>query len=109
MSDIGSFSEYPDDFTIKVRYDGNEVEDIYKAICRLSKRDKKFDEMCKNAYEFAKKNCDLENNAKKYAKFFNDLLNNTFQEEYIDSLLDKLQELDLLDEKYVKSLLNNLI
>lgn len=75
VTDVGSFSDYPDNVVIKVRYDHNEVEDIYKAIILLVAKKNELKKRSEAALEFAKKHCNLNMNAKMYAIFFDKYIN----------------------------------
>lgn len=106
VSKIGSFEEYPDNIVLKVRCDENEVRDIYNAIIELTSRKNIIVERSKLAYEYAKENCSLIKNAKRYFEFFNSITQNNFQDNSIDTFLDKVFELGLEDEEYIKYLLH---
>lgn len=107
VSNIGSFEEYPDDIILKVRCDDNEILDIYEAICELTSNRNMMQERSKQAYKFALNNCNLNTNAYRYFEFFNSLCNECFEKNYIDSFMDKLFELNLVDEEYINYLINN--
>lgn len=107
VTDIGSFQEYPDDVVIKVPYKEFEIQSIYEAILKLTK-DKVFRENIVNkALAFAEKNCNLKTNALKYAEFFKQIQLNEFSDEEIDSLIDKLFELGLIDDEYIDYLIKD--
>ena len=102
VTDIGTFQDYPDDIAIKVRYDDNEVKDIYDAICELTKNKKILKEIGEKAVLYAKQNCDIKKNALRYIEFFKQIQQNQFEEEEIDNLIDKLFELGLTDDLYIE-------
>ena len=102
ITDIGTFSDYPDDAVLKVRYDEHEMDDIYHAISVLAGNKKELQKRSKAALDYAKTYCDLEKNAKQYAEFFQQVHDHTWQPEYEDTLITKLCELGLTDEEYTK-------
>lgn len=104
VSNIGSFEEYPDDIVLKVRCDMNEINDIYNSICELTRKRTILRERGEKAYNYAKENCDLKINAKRYISFFEQLICNNFEYDEIDSLLDKLFYLGLEDNDYLEHL-----
>ena len=106
VSNIGSFEEYPDDIVLKVRCDENEVSDIFKSIIELTSSKDIILERSRFAYEYAKQNCSLVENAKRYIDFFNRISEDNFKDSSIDTFLDKVFELSLGDEEYIKYLLN---
>lgn len=102
ITDIGTFSEYPDECAIKVSYGAKEIQDIISALNTLTSSKELYQEYCENAFNFIKNNASLENNCVKYKKFFDDVLNGTFvEEDKIDKMLDKAFEIGLDDENYV--------
>jgi glycosyltransferase involved in cell wall biosynthesis len=100
VTQIGTFEEYPDDVVIKVHYDEHEVQDIYNAICTLTNNKEELAQRGDNALRFAKANCDLTKNAKRYADFFESVVSGTYQADYVDSFLDKLFQLRLTENYY---------
>lgn len=105
VTNIGSFDEYPDDVVLKVRYDNNEISDIFNAICEIALNKSKLIEREKLALEYAKVNCDLKKNANKYIKFFEQFSNNSYNDDDIlDSFLDMLFDLNLVDNEYIEHL-----
>lgn len=101
VTDIGSFSEYPDDIVLKVRYDENEVNDIYEALQILLNNSSELDDRKKKAYEYAKEYCELDKNAKRYVHFLLQILYNSWSKEHTDTLIDRITELGLAEEEYV--------
>lgn len=107
VSDVGTFSEYPDNIALKVRYDSNEVEDIYEVLCFLTNEDDKIKITGIEAKTYAKNNFSLEKNAKKYFDFFLDISNNNFRErDYTDIWVDRIFEFNLENSKYVNHILD---
>lgn len=104
VTNIGSFEEYPEEIVAKVRHDEHEVSDILSIIKRMTNSDQELKTRSKLAYEFANNNCDIKKNAKRYFSFLSKIENGSYQEEYIDYLLDNIMELNLCDEKYVVGL-----
>ena len=109
VTDIGSFQEYPDDIVKRVRYDDHEVEDIYHAICALTKSREEMDATSRRALFYAKKHFNLESNAQKYQKFFKDIQTGMYREEWVDALLDKIFELKLTGQAYINHLSEKII
>lgn len=105
VTNIGSFEEYPDDIIFKIRYDENEVEDIFNTIYKITKNKSEMKEREKRAIKFAKEFCDLNKNAQLYAEFYNQIKDGSYKEDIIDSIVDKLFELDLIDDSYVEHLI----
>ncbi len=102
VTDIGTFSDYPDDIVIKVRYDEHEENDIYSAIQFLTLTKNELWRRSEAALKYAKKYCDLEKNAQRYVEFFHQVHDHIWQPEHEDILIGKLCELGLTDENYTK-------
>jgi glycosyltransferase involved in cell wall biosynthesis len=109
VSKIGSFEEYPDDIVMKVSHGDNEVIDIYKAICTMSKNSNIMKQKGQKAYEYAKANCDIKTNAIRYYEYFKQIQYHNFQDDDVDSLIDKLFELGLTDDAYIEHLIRDKI
>lgn len=90
VSQIGSFEEYPDDIVIKICHDQNEVHEILEAIRGLSINKAELAARSEKALAFARENCDLGKNGKRYAEFFRDIKENRYEDEKIDRLVDYL-------------------
>ena len=103
-TDIGTFSEFPDSVALKVRYDDNETDDIFKAICTMSKNKKTLEKYSQNAFDYAKENFEINRNAEKYLGFFKSMIDGTWQPDYQDVVIGRLCELKLTDENYLKHL-----
>ncbi len=108
VTDIGTFQEYPDDFVLKVRHDEHEIEDIYLALKKATESDEAMLSMGELAYTFAMKNCDLAENARKYARFFECVRNSEWHDTWLDSLVDKLEELKLTEPRQVHDYVSQL-
>jgi glycosyltransferase involved in cell wall biosynthesis len=106
VSNLGSFEEYPDDIVLKVRYDENEINDIYQALNELTKNTKSLNNRAKKAIIYAEENCDLEKNAKLYIDFFNQVHFGNFQSDPMDALIDRMFELNLVEPEYIEHLIN---
>ena len=109
VTEIGTFSDYPDDVVLKVRYDEHEVDDIYRVFSLLAGNKKELQKRSKAALNYAKTYCDLEKNAKRYAEFFQQIHDHTWQPEYEDTLITKLCELGLTDEAYTEHIYSNIL
>lgn len=107
VSSIGTFEEYPDNIVIKVRYDENEVQDIYSAICSLTKQKKELIKRGECALQFARENCDLAKNAERYVSFFEAVEQGTFQDSFMERTMDKLFDLGLTDDQYIEHLIKD--
>lgn len=90
VSQIGSFEEYPDDIVLKIKHGQNETHDILQAVCSLAKSQEELRRRSERALAYVRENCDLKKNAGKYAEFFQDVMEGTFQEPAEDRLLDYL-------------------
>ena len=108
VTDVGTFSDYPDDVVLKVRYDDHEVEDIYCAISLLMKNHRELKRRSQAALEYAKTYCNLEKNAKQYAEFFQQVYDHTWQPEYEDIVIGRLCELNLIDDEYIEHIYQGL-
>ena len=106
VTDVGTFSDYPDDVVLKVRYDEHEVDDIYRAVSLLAGNKKELQKRGRAALEYARTYCDLEKNAKRYSEFFQQVHDHTWQPDYEDTLITRLCELGLTDEGYTRRLYN---
>ena len=102
VTQIGSFEEYPDDIAIKIPYDNNEVSEIYNAINRVLTDKLCLNNMSEKSYIYALENYNVKDNAYRYFRFFSDIINDSYQEEYIDSFIDKLVDLGLIGEFYLE-------
>lgn len=110
VTDIGSFSQYPDDVLIKIPYGQKEIPTIHKVLAEFFKNENVRKQYEKCAVEYAKKNCSLEKNAIVYCKVFQELCENKILDEsYEDTLLDALFDLGLTDEKYVNQISDKIV
>lgn len=102
VSRVGTFEEYPDDIVIKIRHDNNEIDDIYNNICALTENSDEILERGKKAVLFADKYCNIDENAKKYAKFFREMCNGSYQDDYLDYFIGKMFSLGIVDDEYIR-------
>lgn len=102
VTDVGTFSDYPDDVVIKVRYDAHEIDDICMAIRLLSNNRKELVRRSEAAVRFAKENCDIRKNAQRYAMFFEQVSTNTWQPDYEDVMIGRLCDLGITSNSYLK-------
>lgn len=100
VTDIGTFSEYPDDIVRKVRYDEHEADDICAAMLDLANEKKQFNQLAQRVYQYAFDHFSLETNAVRYKTFFEQVLNHTWQPDWMDLLVDRLIELNLTSPEY---------
>lgn len=104
VSKIGSFEEYPDDIVLKIDHDQNEVHEILESVRGLTQNAEELEKRSNKAIAFAKENCDLAKNAKRYAQFFEQIYTNTFKKEPTDALLDELFAKGLTSKKDIEQL-----
>lgn len=103
VTDIGTFSEYPDEIAQKIRYDSHEVDDIYQAVCTQAKGGKSRSERrSQAALQFARENCDVQKNALRYKLFFEQVLHATWQPDFCDVMAGRLCELGLTERTYTQ-------
>lgn len=103
VTDVGSFSEYPDDVAFKIRYDSYEIDDIYHAVCQLTaKNGAELKKRSQRARIFAEENCEICRNAEMYSDFFCQFVSGTWQNEYCDVMIGRLCELGLTDDAYIE-------
>lgn len=103
LTDIGAFSEYPDEAVIKIGYGESEVDEIYNAICKLtSKQGLVMKQYGEAALKYAKEYCDIQENARLYSEFFKQMVCGIWQNEYEDTIITKLCELGLTDDDYLR-------
>lgn len=109
VSRIGSFEEYPDDIVLKISHDQNEIHEILEAVRGLTQNKTELAERSEKALAFAKENCDLEKNARKYADFFEQLIKGTYKKEPLDALLDEMFESGRTSKKDIEAAVENLL
>lgn len=97
---IGTFEEYPDSVVVKVGHGHSEIDEIAQALKLLLSDSEQMQMRQKDAYQYAKKYLDLHKNAEIYYDFFQKVLDGTYVENHTDYMLDLLQSLDLIYEKY---------
>jgi glycosyltransferase involved in cell wall biosynthesis len=102
---IGSFEEYPDDIVFKVRYDEEEVIEIYNTLRKITKDRSLLHELGDKVRTYADDNYSLHTNANKYKNFFHDILNNTYREKYPENVVDLMFQLKLTDDSYIKHIM----
>lgn len=102
VTDVGTFSDYPDDIVLKVRYDEHEVDDILTAMRTLTDDRKEFRKRSKKAVDFARENCDPLKNAERYHDFFQQVIQGSWRPDIEDVMVGRLCELGLTDEAYLR-------
>ncbi|RKD32273.1 glycosyltransferase family 4 protein [Thermohalobacter berrensis] len=112
VTDIGTFSEYPDEFALKVSYGEKEEEDIYNTLKYLINNKYQLKEIGKKAYEYAKKNHTTEHAASKYYELLRDIDLGRVYKGDVDAYIklyneigDKLYEIGISEERE-KTLIN---
>lgn len=108
VSRIGSFEEYPDDIVLKINHDQNEVHEILEAVRGLTRNKAELAGRSRKALAFAKENCDLEKNARKYADFFEQLIKGTYKKEPLDALLDEMFKSGRTSKKDIEAAVENM-
>ena len=108
VSRIGSFEEYPDDIVLKINHDQNETHEILEAVCGLTLHKEELALRSEKALAFAKENCDLGRNARKYADFFQQLKKGTYKKAPIDTLLDEMFESGRTSKKDIEAIVKNM-
>lgn len=101
VTKIGSFEEYPDDLVYKVGYGENEIDDIANAVYEITHSKYGMLAQSEKIKNFAKEFYDIKLNVLRYTKFFETIVNNNYEEEPLEKLIDILFELDFLDERYI--------
>jgi len=75
VTDVGSFSEIPDEIVRKVRHDASEVDDIAVEITTLLKDPKARAVMGKKAHQFVRDNCTYRKTANDFVAFLSRIQN----------------------------------
>lgn len=119
VTKIGSFEEYPDSIVVKISHGQDEMNDIYNAVLELYKDRRRLQELSQNALKYAAEHYSLGVNIKRYYNFLVDIKEETYEDLYEDTLLDRLYCLgvanidtyfDFFLEKHIKKIDNwNLI
>ncbi len=73
VTDVGTFSDYPETITLKVGFGPREVEDIYRSIKLLMEDPKKREEMSRAAFQYIKENHDISKTAGSYVQLLKDI------------------------------------
>jgi glycosyltransferase involved in cell wall biosynthesis len=106
VTDIGSFSEIPDECCVKLNSPENltehqEIDMIYDALQNLMNDPARIQEIGKRAYEYAKNNLDIKIIALKYIDAINNSPNLIFSNEYLSYLKDDFAQYTL-NKKCIK-------
>ncbi len=105
VSDTGSFAEYPDNAVVKIRYDENEEDDLCNTLLRLANDRRELEGLSRGALAYAKKECDPEQNAKRYVEFLSQVDAGVYQERGIERFVDRLFEIGLTSPDYIDHLM----
>ncbi len=97
VTDIDSFSDYPDSCTIKIPYGEKECDALYQELKKVLQGGTNYQKMGRNAWEYAKKNLDLDNNTKEYYAFFRQFID---MEEKIKEIIDQAYDVELREIGY---------
>lgn len=108
VTQIGNFEEYPNDIVLKVRYNEDEVLDIYNKLVDLITDPIKLRNLGKRALVYAKENYDLKTNSIKYFQFIISVISGKYIDNYVDTLIDKLYEMKFINNYYIDYLNNKL-
>lgn len=106
VTDIGSFSEYPDEVVLKVNLN-DEEEHIFNILSTLMRNDNLRTSISNNALDFANSYCRLENSAKGYVDFINSINNSYYKAEgIIEDIAQCLVEIgiDEDNDKFIESI-----
>lgn len=91
VTNVGSFEEYPDSFTCRVRYDGHEPWDIAAGIEHLLQDEAALQECGKQAVAYAKEHFNIKKNVKMYADFLEEIAAGTYAvKDEVDVILNRL-------------------
>ena len=102
VTDIGTFTEYPDNVVVKICIDNEKTEIIKKSI-EIKKDIKKLSNYEKNAIDFASRDCSLKDNVIRYRDFVKGI--DEYQELSINDIItDSLYRLGIIDEEIISKL-----
>lgn len=104
VTDIGTFQEYPDRYVKKIGFGSEEVPQLVEILKMFTSYKKKLHDYEKDISNFAKDNFSLPKNVKKYYAFFDEIINNKYKDKPLDILINKLIELTLVDNEYLRKL-----
>lgn len=105
VTNIGTFQDYPDSIAKKMPIGDEAIPDIAKTILELAENRSELAHMQAASVQYAKKHFSIEDNAKKYVAFIQALSEGkTYEEDYWNTLVDKLVDLQLTSESYVNQL-----
>ena len=104
VTNIGSFREYSESIVYKVGYGNEEIQEILKVLFELTKSKDTYNEKCKQIVEYAKENYSLIGNARKYQNYFQTIIKNSYIQDYLDIVVERLFQLKLCKEDYVEHL-----
>lgn len=99
VTDIGTFSEYPDEIVCKISYGDKEVREIYESI--VATMDSTVDDS-EQILRYAKSNLSTEYAIECYLSLLEQLKNHNFEQDYVDIVLDKLFSMELLSGEYIE-------
>lgn len=102
VTNIGSFREYSDSIVYKVGYGNEEIKDVLNALCDLTESKKTYDEGCKRIVEYAKDNYSLGVNVKRYWDYFKAITENSFVNDYMDIIVEKMLFMEFNDEYIIR-------
>lgn len=100
VTDVGTYSDYPDEIALKVQCDENEAKDICDAMRLLATNTWELRRRSNAAINFAREYCDIRVIAKEYEDFFEQIINHTWQPDYEDIVVGRLCELGMTDGDY---------
>jgi glycosyltransferase involved in cell wall biosynthesis len=116
VTDIGSFSEIPDDVCIKIRLD-NEKSDIYEALEMFLTNKDKIKLMGENAYEYVNEHFKSKDTIDSYLQIIDKVSNNGdgysknawFYDQNLENISNALFEIGISNnDKYISSLSNKI-
>lgn len=106
VTDIGTFSEYPEDVVHKISYGDTEVDDIYKSIIEAINSED--DEHSKAVLQYAKKNLSTECAIEHYMCLMRQLQEENYEHNYEDIILDRLFEMNMLESQYIEKICDDI-
>lgn len=97
VTNVGSFREYSDLIVDKVGYGKGEIQEILKVLFDLTKSKELYNEKCKRIVQYAKNNYSLIGNSRKYQVFFEQIIEQTYENEYLDVVVKRIIKWGIFD------------
>lgn len=104
VTDVGTFSEYPDEIIIKINHN-NEIEMLIEEVEKIMKNKSRNEDYSINSLKFALENIKLQDNSLKYMNFIES--NALCYEHNIDELIaDQLYQMNIIDDEIIRAILD---